>query len=175
MFNDQLFKKQLIKSLLITGSIVLMLTAILFVLGNRISNISDRISANKGEINLRRIGQESLVLLEKDREVATRYINIIENTLPAKDELINFPREIKTMGDKAGISPGFTFGAESSPVGGAAAVSFQLSINGSLEQILNFFKEVERSRFLINIGDIDLIKSGGSFGGVLSGQVYFEA
>jgi Tfp pilus assembly protein PilO len=174
MFKDKIFRKRFILSLSITIIGIFALGVILIFLGVKLSSLTNKIISEKSEIASGQRKLETLTLLTKDAERATRYINIIENTLPTRDNLIVFPREIKIMAESAGIRAGFDFGSETSLSTIAASIGFQLSIEGSLEKILVFFKEMEKSRFLIKTNNIDLEKSGETLNGILIGQIYFR-
>ena len=176
MFKDKVFRNKFIIATSIAFAGTLILTIILVVLGLKIKNTAQDIINQKIEIASKQQRIEAFALLEKDAVSASKYTSILQNALPTKDELITFNQEVDLLAKKIGVATNFTFGAESGEIqGGVKGLAFQIKITGTLEQILNFFREMEKSRFIINISDIDLNKQGNIFSAGLNGQVYFQS
>lgn len=176
MFEDKFFRNQFIVAISIAGGITLLLIVILIVLGSKISNTTYDILSQKTEIMARQQKVEALSTLEKDAASAQKYVSILENSLPTKDELITFNQELDAIAKRTNTNVSFAFGAETGAItGGVQSITFQIVINGNVEQILNFFREMNKSRFIINVSDMDLTKQGSIFKGILGGQVYFQS
>ena len=176
MFEDKAFRNQFMVAISIALGGTLVLAIILIVLGLKISNSTQDILSRKAEIVNKQQKIGAFALLGEDSQSALKYTTILENALPTKDELITFDQEIKSLAQKTGATASFTFGAESGEIqGGVRGLGFQLVLSGSFEQILNFFREMEKSRFVINIMDISLDKQSNTFRGFLNGLVYFQS
>jgi len=176
MFEDKAFRTQFIVAIFIALGGTLFLVMFLIVFGLKISNSTKDILSQKAEIISKQQKIEAITLLEKNSVSVARYTTILQNALPTKDELITFNQELDSLAKRTGAAISFTFGSETGEVqGGVRGLGFQLVIVGSLDQILNFFREIEKSRFVINISDIDLNRQANTFRGILNGQVYFQS
>lgn len=176
MFGDKIFRTQFIIAISIALVGTLILAIILIVIGLKIKNMTQDILNQKSEISAKQQRIEAFSLLEKDAVNAAKYTSILQNALPTKDELITFKQELDSLAQKTDVTISFTFGTEGSEIqGGVKGLAFQVVVGGTLGQILNFFREMEKNRFIINISDMDLNKQGNVFRGNLNGQVYFQS
>lgn len=108
---------------------------------------------------------------------AKKYLDILYNIVPARDQLIDLRQEFQSLASKENLNFGFTFspGDESSLAPGElGTVGFSINLKGNLDELLGFMQLLEKFRYLVALDSIVLNRSGSSVQMIINGQVYFR-
>lgn len=120
----------------------------------------------------------NLASLAKDAPTARDYATKLSTLVPTHDYLISsFSSDIKAIALKDGVSLSFVFGTESSVMTGKlGSIAFSSTIDGPLDPILGFIKDIESRYYAIKINTIDISRASGSASRMsASGQVFFQS
>ncbi|MEK7146629.1 MAG: hypothetical protein AAB772_00035 [Patescibacteria group bacterium] len=171
--ND--FKKSLFINLGIFLAVVLLLGGLLFAAGLDLNKQKDKIVEKRLELD-RRVGSFSaLASLQKKSEEARGYSSILTNVLPKYEQLFEISEELKLAAKDKKLGFGFSFiGEQQATADAAGRANFNLNIQGKETDVLGFINFIENSRFLFNLANIDISRSGDGFGLSASGQVFFQ-
>ena len=173
MVND--FRKKLSLNI----GLALILTAILAIfiifIGYDINKRIFKIEAFREELKFRTNALNSLASLRQESEKAKPYFNMLQTILPTKDEIVNFLKELNDLAKINKIELGFSFGNEilgtpSEP----GATNFNLTVSGNYNNIFNFLRSAEKSRYVIGWESVDLTRDPQSqrFSALISGKVF---
>lgn len=165
------FRQGLIKNL----SVALLILAVpaigLFFLG---ADVSRRAEATKTQRQTLADRSESLLLyasLQSQSAEAGSYISILENSLPVRDRLLDFQREMERLAKQSEVGFGFNFTKETpSGAGTAGRMGFNMISQGSISKIFNFIESIEGSRFLVDFSNFDFTGSTAN----ITGEVLFH-
>ena len=172
--NDS-FKKKLIINGAITLGVAVALVVMNFIISSSISKKAEQIQQFKRELNSRTHAIESLVLLKKDRAAAAGYVNFLDNFFPNGDEIITFRRDLQSLALKHKLNFTFAFVGESSAEEGKiGSIGFQMSVGGKPEAFLNFVKDMESTRYVMNFDAIDYTSASKGFTAKFTGKVFLE-
>lgn len=168
------FLRQLLKSNAAYAVIILVLIIFLFILRADINGRSGQIIQKKTDFAVRSQSVKSLSVLRSEYEKALPSFDFLENILPARDQAITFAKDLEGFAGKYRLEYGFTFGSEAkSTVSAPGSVDFRISMGGTYDNIINFLKNVDKSRYFIYFSSMDLSKAGGdSFTSVVTGSVF---
>jgi len=171
------FRKNLIKTFLITLFVVVLLGGGVFYLVKdinkrieKIQNLQDQIAENLEKTN-------ALATLKPDYEKAKELTLILNNYFPTKEDVVvNFKTAIETLAKKNKIvSPNFSFTGEGVLTNeGFTRTSFTLSFYSLYDDLVSFLKETEKSYFTIKFMNPTISKEGNTnqFNVVIPGQVF---
>ncbi len=131
------------------------------------------IREQKRQLTVRSLSLQSLADLKSDAERARTFSSLLENILPLKDQLINFPKDMEDIAGRYGVDFGSTFGEERAASGVEPGfIAFTFNIGGAYDRIVAFINEAERSRYIIEWMAFDLSERSGSYRGTVSGKVF---
>ncbi len=154
-------------------AICLILIVSLVFLGSNITQKTNQIKKQRGELLFRLQSTESLASLSKDFEKAQNYSIQLETILPNRDKLVTFPRNISVIANQSQIDLNSTLGKESSEnQDGLGQTDFTMSGQGDFDNFINFLKSIENGLYLLKFKGIDLTRQGESFKILLTGQVF---
>lgn len=165
------FKQELTKKLFIAFLIIAVFLVGLFFLGWDINRRAQSIKEQRQELADRSAKLSLFAQLQNQAAQADSYLSILENILPNRDQLFDFPKELERLAKQAGLGFGFSFGSETPP--GPAQpgrLKFTVTAQGSLFKIIDFIKNAEANRFLINFESFDF--SGAEAN--INGEVLFH-
>ena len=153
---------------------VLVIGIILF--GLNIKSSTKKIAAARGELAVRTISLRSLASLRADyANKAQSYLNVLYNVIPQKDELIDLSKDIQAIASADNLEYGFTFVGETQPTeADLGFVKFNLKLGGDLTGLLNFLKNIDYFRYLIDVGSVSINREGSLMRMNLAGSVYFR-
>jgi len=174
MFVLNAYKKQLVKKIGIAVGVIVLLALFIMLLNMDINKRIAAVTEAKTAIALRNQAIELLTGANSDLKKAEPLMVELQSFLPAKDELINFPRELQRIGQQYLVDVGFSFGTEELGKDGKAGnIKFTLTIDGTYDSIVDFLKYVEGHKYLISLDSVDLRSSGrDNFSLFTSGQIY---
>lgn len=169
------FKKQLITAVAIPLVIILALSGGLLFLSSNIQKKSQQIINLQKELNLRLKSAETLVSLHKDSKEAEEYFPALQNVLPTRDQLVTFPRDLNNIAKQSQVNLNLTLGKEVPKTDkDMARIEFVMTLGGKFDNISEFLKGVEKSRYYIKFNSFDFVREGGdNFKVLLNGQVFF--
>jgi Tfp pilus assembly protein PilO len=165
------FKQELSKKLLVALLMIAIFLAGLIFLGWDINRRAQTIKNQRQELADRSAKMSLFAQLQSQSAQADSYRGILENILPNRDQLFDFSKELERLAKQTGLGFGFSFGSEtsSSPTQ-PGRLKFVITVQGSFSKILDFIKNIEVSRFLINFESFD-------FSGMeakINGEVLFQ-
>lgn len=170
------FKKQIFTQLVIGLIVLAALIAGLVFFGSNIKDYSERISKDRQELLKRSRDLSSLASIRSQYETkAKAYLDLLYNTIPQRDQLINFSRDLRTATGEV-ESFGFSFVGESPPTADSLGViSFNVTIQATVSRITEFIKNLEKFKFLVTIDGLSLERQRGDiFQAPLRGRVFFR-
>ena len=105
------------------------------------------------------------------------YILGIENILPSRDELVNFSRDLSAAAGQNSVSFTSKFSGENL-IGKISAddlkwIGVDFTLGGGFDNIVNFLKTVENSRYSIKLNALDLSRRDNDYRGLLNGKVFY--
>jgi Tfp pilus assembly protein PilO len=165
------FKQEFIKKLLIALLLIAVPLGGLIFFGWNMNRRAEEIKKQRQELTDRSAELSLFARLQSQSAKAESYFSILENILPGRDQLFDFPREMEKLANQEGIGFGFTFGAETpSSADQPGRMSFTIVSQGSLLKIFRFIKAIENSRFLVNFQRFDFTGSAVN----INGEVLFH-
>lgn len=169
------FKRKLTTNISLFGGIVLILGGLLVILGFDIGSQTQKIRTQRESLVNRTQSVSTLANLQNDFNESQKYLSALENILPTRDQLIDFPRELEIAARNQNLGFGFSFGNEKSPSNSEpGATTFSVTLQGTQTQIFNFVRFLEQSRFLISFSTFDMNRSGERFNTTIRGEVFFK-
>ncbi len=169
------FKKKLLTHVGIALAIIGLLALFIVLLNGDINKRVVAIQTAKDETVLRAQTIELLTGANSDLKKADALLANLQNLLPNKDQLINFPRELETTAKQYAVDVGFSFGPESVAKDNLpGSISFTMTAAGDFDNIVDFLKSVEQHKYLISLDSIDVHRSGKDnvFSLLTSGLIY---
>ncbi len=168
-------KKQLIITAGLAILMILILSAALVAVGIDISKRANQIGEIKKKIDFRSNIIKSLSILRSDINTIQPYIFGLDNILLARDQLINFSRELSAMAAQNKITIASSFSGEDSKTAGELRwIGLTATVEGGFNDLINFLKVIENSRYSIKLDNIDLNeKTGGGFKALFNGKVFY--
>jgi len=167
------FSKKMSVRIAILVSVSLLLIIGTTLVGIDINKKVAQIQKAVEELTFRRGALAALNGLKSQYERAKVYDNALINTLPTRDQLIGLPRELQILAQKHSVVTVFKFSSETpASAGEPGFISFQMNAGGTLGDIIAFLGEIERSRFLVELGTLDLNHLGDKATITISGRVF---
>lgn len=157
------FKKQLWMSFGIIFGTVVIVSIGLYFLSSNLDAQASKIIADKALIARQVALLGSLAELKEDAPQAAAYTTAANTLLPSRDELINFPQWLTTLGQSHNVSVSFSFQGGTVPATDAAPGSdgFSLTVNGAIADLSAFLDDLEvHAPFLVTIDSFDLVNNG---------------
>lgn len=149
----------------------------IFYLNKGVVASSDEINRMRADFLSRSRAIASLAELKKDAEQARIYTDVLNSSLPTKEDLPEFNTEVFELEKKNNLPSSFKFsGAETALRPGAAGeIAFDLNLNGLYGDIINFLKDLEDSSYVTDIRNFDLV--GGvkdEYRAIFQGVIFFH-
>ncbi len=169
MFAD---KKEL-RSVWITVSVVVALIVCIVFVGYDITRLANTVQQERKTQAEREAAARAIATLQDDALRAKQYRSTLENMLPTKDNLIQFPREVAALGKQYGTDVGVTFGSEiGSTEKAPGTIRFAMSVDGAYDAIVAFMGAVERSRYIVTWDTVDVAEQKGRYHATIDGRVF---
>lgn len=151
--------------------IVVLITALIFI-GFDISKKAIKVSESKQDIYFRSNIIKSLSILRSDINKIQPYIYGLNNVLPTKDQLINFPRELSLIASQNKINLSFNFSGENSN-DRLKWIELTGTAEGDFINIINFLKSIENSNYSVKIDNIDFNEKDDVSKTIFNGKVFY--
>lgn len=170
------FRKRLFINIGILLVVTLGLGSLIWFLSRDIKYLSSSIVETRRQVAARSQEISLFFNLRENFKEAESYFSVLDNALPKRENLYLFNQEVYRLGNMNNLGrPSFSFGSETaSTAASPGRAKFTIFISGSHEDILNFLKDLERSRHFINIENFDMIQRDSKLNGQLSGEVLFR-
>ena len=167
-------KKQLITIISIGGATAIVLMLVLIYVGFDISQRTERIKESRLILNYSSRTGEKLAFLRLDLTAFEPYAGGLENALPDKEQLINLPRDLKTMAFQNSINITSNFsGEEFKSSSNFNWLGLTVGADGKFDNLINFLKLLDNSRYSVRFENIDLSSNSGGFKGSFVGKVFY--
>jgi Tfp pilus assembly protein PilO len=174
--SESLTPKAIVNLLVILGFLIFMTWVLTFLAGEVNDGAAD-VKQKRGQIDNRIAAVERLAELRGESKEAGPALDVLDNILPARDNLLSLPRYIEDLGLSNRVTATFDFtGNEVSPEGGRAGnSSFKIIANGSYFDVISFIKDLEAGDFFISLEVVDMtVQKDNTFGANINGVVYFH-
>ncbi len=167
-FNQKIY---LIISL--TAIAVIILAGLNYWLMMRANIVVGQIQEKRQALAFRSRVVEGETLLRSDLIRAQREGAFLDNILPAPDNLIDFPRDITIWANQNNVDVGFSFLRETESINQEPGyIPFLLTGAGQRQDIFNFIRTMENSRYFIQFNQYDLVSESGKFTLFINGQIF---
>lgn len=168
------FRKKLIINSGIIFVVFIVVVVSLYVIISKIDKVSTGILALKAETHTAELQSLAFASLKEDSQKAVADLAVMRQVLPLRDDLPDFRVRLETLARGRNLRSGFSFGAESAgDQGTLGQVVFTMSIEGSFDGIISFFKDVENSGYLVGLNQASVTGSGANASGRIDGKVFF--
>lgn len=171
------FYKQLFISLIITLLLIAALTTGLIFFGANIKKYSSTIEQHRREFSLLSTNLSSLAVIKNQYNTKVKdYLKILDNVLPSQDQLINFLKDFQSLAAAEQMGFGFTFANQIQPTENSLGiVNFNVSLQGTLDQFLNFLNAMKKLKFIVTFENVNLTpRENQNFQINLKGSVFFK-
>lgn len=129
----------------------------------------------RNQINANSMAIGSLAALQADAEKAKNYLPQISGYLITEDQLINFSRDINSIGQQNSMSINVSYGQQTPPTDTtprSTAVTLTSVSKAKLENLINFLSLVENSYYFIRLNNLDINQDADQLNANLVGQVF---
>ncbi len=169
-------QKRITVQISIALGIVGVLVIGLIFFGFNVRNLTQKIVTAREELALRTVALQSLATLRADYTgKAEAYLNVLHNIIPQKDELIDLSKDFQTIASASGLEYGFTFlGENPASADTLGSVKFGLKLGGTLANLLEFLKNIQNFRYLVQVESVSIFREESLMRMNLSGSVYFR-
>jgi len=139
-------------------------------ISNRVQNIRNI----RADISLALGASDATALLKSDAALASPFVSIVENLLPAQNELVVFANDVKGIASQYKVSADVRFRGESAKAGDSLLMtSVAIDAQGEFSQIMSFINALNHSKYFLKITSADIIRASGENVRVnLSGAVF---
>lgn len=170
------FRKKLVTELIISLVAVGVISIGLLFFGFNISKFAKKVVATRQELTERSASLQSLAILRSEySSKGEPYLNVLYNIIPLKDELIDLSKDFQSLAAKERIDYGFTFiGEIPATSNNLGSVRFSLSLGGGLDRLINFIKNLQNFRYLVNLENISINKGELQMRMNVKGSVFFR-
>jgi Tfp pilus assembly protein PilO len=149
------------------------LAVLIVFLGRDIGIRAMQIKNQRQELASRLRAFESLTALRSGSEEAKQFAAALEKSLPERDELIAFSKDLENLSKNNQLSFEFQFESEApSEAGLPGSNNFILLADGSYANFVRFLKNVEESGYFVSFSLIDLAQRDKNFQIRANGKVF---
>lgn len=152
-----------------------MIWAAIFVfLSFDIAGKTDRIKNLRKEIASYYRANENLAVLRSDLESVQPYLPGIDTFLLNKDQLIGFPRDLKSLASQFQIDAVSNFSETGKEEAGDIRwIGVKVSADGEMNNLIEFLKALENSRYSVGFNNLDFSKAAKGFKATLNGKIFY--
>jgi len=169
------FYKELLKHNWLYLTAILILAILLFVLKANMDSADNQIRSQYASLINKSNSLLSLATLRGDFTKANPYFSFLENILPPKDQLLSFENELESIARKNNLEFNFNYGEDkASSNKEPGQISFRAIINGEYDNIAQFLKDAETSRYFIDPSSVDILKKNTGYSATVNGRVFFR-
>lgn len=170
------FKKHLIRNIILCVVLIGLFITFSYLFRLNVDHTIANILDLKEKKNFFSQSAQELSVLIEEWEAAKPYQNQVASLVPQKDSLVALSKDFQALAKKNDVTLDFSFGTETNPQSkGLGSISFTAVASGSVEEIFNFFQDIETTYYALKIGSVDLTASqeGKNARASFSGQIFF--
>lgn len=167
--------KKILSHVAILSLFAMLAVGLTFALSFDINRRAKQIEANRAANIAIESKIATLSSLEINNTEAVLLRPVLSDSLPLRDDLVSFRREMQQLSIKHGlVGYGFAFGNETIPTDGTPGfIGYNLSIRGLPEQVLGFISEFEDHPYFITMPSINYVEQdNGEFQFTTSGKIF---
>jgi Tfp pilus assembly protein PilO len=158
--QDNFLKEFWVSAGIVVGS-VFIAGGILLWIASDVQAYTERISQSRLLVNQRARSIEVLARLKQNDRDVESYQKLMNQILPTKEELLDFNRKLEDTArvNQVTLNSSFQSGGTTMPGGEqAGSVAFRFDANGSYENLVNFYNEIEKKspKFLVSVDNLDV-------------------
>ena len=169
------FSKNLLKRNTIYIIAILAVAGIMFLMAAVINGAVSGIDQKQLILNDRSNALQSLAVLRGQAEKANPYLSLLENIIPPHDQLLSFSKELEILANKNKLDFSFAFGEEKKSSGNEPGyISFKANLTGGYDGFTSFLKDIETSRYFVDVASVDLTRNADDFSAVINGRVFYR-
>ena len=173
MSND--FQKWLIWNVGGSTAAIAVLVILLLLLGSDISKRASAIRNERQGSAFRLQAVESLVLLRSGAGQAEKQKIILEDSLPDKDQLVGFSKQLESIAKNHQLGFGFSFESETAGSETAPGTNnFTMTLGGAYQNFLRFLKAVEDSKYFVAFDFFDINLKDKEYQIIIKGRVFSQ-
>lgn len=151
------------------------ISGLLFFLAKDISGRVSSIERQRADLSARSQIVDSLIRLRADSEKARALIVPLQESLPTKDQLIEFSKQLENFARNNQLDFALRFGAESQSTAMEPGTNnFTITSGGSYENLIRFLRNVENSGYFVSFDLFDLTRSSRGYEIVVRGKVFSQ-
>ncbi|HEY4496918.1 MAG TPA: type 4a pilus biogenesis protein PilO [Candidatus Paceibacterota bacterium] len=169
------FRNRFILQVFATFIILIVLISIMVYLGIQIKESASTIYSTRQDLRDKTHNISELSQLRLAAKEAEPFLEKLEAAIPSKDELFSFADDLKEIARMNDLGLNFKFVGEAIISGGLGSQKFEANAQGDYRDITFFIRELERSGYITNVLDVNILKQGSLFNALLIGEVYFNA
>ncbi|TSC95740.1 MAG: hypothetical protein Athens071426_425 [Parcubacteria group bacterium Athens0714_26] len=169
------FRKLLLKNVVVYLAVALILIVFLLFIQGDINNKATKIIQQRQVLFLKLQSLDSLVALRLQSQEVQPYNSLLDNILPSSDYATDFSKDLASFAKKDKLGFGFVFGDQTpSTAESPGWINFRSALQGSMDNFDDFLKNIEDSRYFVNLSSLDLTKKNGDFEIVVNGKVFLR-
>jgi len=169
------FRDWLIKNIGIATAIIILMLVFIFFLKTDINNRVSQIQFQGRSLAERIQSIESLTSLQANSKKSEELFNKLSESLPEKDQLIGFSKELEGYAKSNNLDFGFSFGNEVEGTDSAPGInSFVLTSKGTYSDFVKFLRQIEDSKYFVGFNSFDLNKNENDFNIIIRGEVFSQ-
>lgn len=167
-------KKNLFLIIGVGLGLVLILAATFVFLSFDIIKKTEQVKNLREKISSYYRANENLAVLRSDLENVQPYLPGIDAFLLNRDQLISFPRDIKSLASQFQIDVVSNFSeAGQGEAGDIRWIGVRVSAEGEMNNLTGFLKALENSRYSVGFNSLDFSKSAKGFKATLNGKIFY--
>ena len=172
------YQKKLLKISALGGLLIVLIIAGLIYFNWQIKLTLKEIQADKTDLANRQLMLKAIQKLEEDYKKAEKDLAWLRTILPTSDHLIDLLAKMKESARANHIDQGLNFTIENQAEGKKPkSYSFVLVLNGTSNNLISYFTEIDKLPYLIQFDQIELNKSDGQANAYrlnIMGRVYIR-
>lgn len=167
------FKKKLFLAIIIPLAIIFIAILVILFLSKDIDKKIQERNLIRTQVSYWREAIDSIAVLQGDYKKAEPYFTAVQKIISSQDELIGFSSEIASVGARHNVGATASLGKENvDDKSGLRKTPALIVASGKSADIIGFMKDVEASRFFIQINSLDISRSEENFRVSLTGSVF---
>lgn len=171
------FKKKLLIEISVTLGIIAVLAGSIIFLSGTISDYTAQIATIKNQLAIRSSSLNAFASLRSQYSSAVNAdLQLMNATVPIKDQLINLTKEFQLLASQNGLSSSFAFISETpATVSSFGTIRFKLDVTGDFQKLVAFVPALQSFKFLSSFDTYSITRTAGDNGNLSTvGQIYFK-
>ncbi|MGB9726736.1 MAG: type 4a pilus biogenesis protein PilO [Minisyncoccia bacterium] len=152
-----LFQRRILSLVSLFIIVIIGLILFFFYFRRDIEKINKRVEEYKTELKNRQLIIERIQFLEKEIKEADPYLLKLKQSLPTETETVNLESQLKLLSEKYNLDFNFHFGSLNKETETEAkSYNFTLNLSGRFDNIIEWFKEVNKLFFSLRLEKIEI-------------------